>query len=85
MKANIIKNGGFKIDKLKKGQVFKSAKGDRHLIILGQNHERQPYYNVLSVWEDGDVNAFEMHRDGILQTHVFVGMVDTISVSVKVV
>lgn len=85
MKANIIKNGTLTIDKLKKGQVFKSANGDRHLIVLDQRNELQPYYTVLSVYEDGDVGTYEMHRDGILQTHEFIGMVDTLSVTVKVV
>lgn len=85
MKANVIYSNSPRKDKLSVGSVYKSQDSDITYIILKLVSMKGLTFEVLSVNEDGDITTFNLQSHEIANTLDFVGHVDTISVSVKVV
>lgn len=85
MKANIIYSNSRSKSKLSVGSVYKSQDSDITYVILKIISMKDLTFEVLSVDEDGDITTFNLKSQVIANTLDFVGHVDTISVSVKVV
>lgn len=85
MKVNVIYSNSPSKNKLSVGSVYKSQDSDITYIILKLVSMKGLTYEVLTVDEDGDITTFNLQSHEIANTLDFVGHVDTISVSVKVV